>query len=111
MSTTKLEDRLSRLNSRRVGNTNDWEMIKGIKCDYANEKEIAIQKLLKKYKIDGDFYDGVESNEIFKCSFETANKVLEDYFQENEVKRIETRTLIYNPTKYYFRNLINPNNV
>ena len=108
MSTTKLEDRLSRLNSRKVGNTNDWVMIKAIKCDYANEKEIAVQKLLKKYKIDGDFYDGVETNEIFKCSYETANKALEEYFQNNEIKRIETKTLIYSPEKYSFRNLLNP---
>ena len=63
MSTTKLEDRLSRLNSRKVGNTNDWVMIKAIKCDYANEKEIAVQKLLRKYKmktiIIGQIHDSI----------------------------------------------------
>ncbi|WP_426474869.1 GIY-YIG nuclease family protein [Chryseobacterium balustinum] len=108
MSTTKIEDRLSRLNSRKVGNTSDWIMLKAIKCEYANKIEIAVQKSLKKYKLDGDFYDGVESNEIFTCNFKTANTVLEEYFEINDVEKIETRNPIFNTEKYNFRNLLNP---
>lgn len=108
MSTTQMKDRISRLNSRGVGNTNDWVVIKAIKCDYANSNEEAIKMMLRKYKIDGDYYDGVESNEIFRCSYEKANVALEEHFENNEIKKTETKTFIYNPEKYAFRNLINP---
>ncbi|MFS4469959.1 GIY-YIG nuclease family protein [Chryseobacterium sp. T20] len=111
MSTVPLDQRFTRLNSRRVGNTNDWVLIKSIKCDFVNKHELAIHKLLKKYKIDGDKYGDTESTEIFRCSYEKANATLEQYFEENNIEKIETKTFLYNPEKYSFRNLINSNNM
>lgn len=111
MTTVPLDHRFSRLNSRRVGNTNDWVLIKSIKCDFANMHEFAIQELLRKYRIEGDKYGDVESQEIFRCSYEKANSTLEKYFEENEIPIIEKKTHLYNPEKYAFRNLINPRNI
>lgn len=111
MTTVPLDQRFSRLNSRRVGNTNDWVVIKSVKCDYANMHEFAIQELLRKYRIDGDKYGDTESREIFKCSYEKANLTLENYFDENQIQRIENKKHLYNTEKYEFRNLINPKNI
>lgn len=111
MSTVPLDQRFSRLNSRRIGNTNDWVLIKSIKCDFANMHEFALHELLKKYKIDGDKFGFVESQEIFRCSYEKARSTMEKYFEENQIPIIETKTHLYNPEKYAFRNLINPKNI
>ena len=108
MSTVRITDRLSRLNSRRVGNANDWVVIKTIKCDFVNRHEFAIHNLLRKYKINGNFADETESNEIFRCSYEKANDTIEKYFEENQIPKLESKTYLYNPEKYYFKNLINP---
>ena len=86
MTTEEPEKRIVKLNSRKVGNTNDWVVIKAIKCDYVNQVEIGIQKQLLKYKVDGDFYDGeTEASEIFRCKFEKANDTFENYFKENGI--------------------------
>ena len=108
MSTVRITDRLSRLNSRRVGNANDWVVIKTINCDFVNRHDFAIHNLLRKYKINGNFADETESNEIFRCSYEKANDTIEKYFEENQIPKLESKTYLYNPEKYYFKNLINP---
>jgi hypothetical protein len=109
MTTEDPAKRIVKLNSRKVGNTNDWIVIRAVKCDYANKVEIGIQKKLLKFKVDGDFYDdNTESIEIYRCKYEKANETFEKYFEDNEVIRIESKSYLVNPEKYNnFRNLAN----
>lgn len=111
MSTVSLDQRLTKLNARKVGNTNDWVIIKSVKCDFANIHEFAIQELLKKYRVEGEKYGDTESREIFRCSYEKTNSTMENYFEENQIHKIETKIYFYNTDKYAFRNLINPKNI
>lgn len=113
MTTENVEKRLGKLNSRKVGDTNDWVPIKAIKCDYANIVEMGIQKKLEQYKVDGVLSDdGTESNEIFRCKYDKANETLEDYVKNNNIIKKENKTFISNPEKYNsFRNIINPKHI
>jgi hypothetical protein len=111
MSTVPIDKRLSALNSRKVGNTNDWVVIKSVKCDQANEHEFNIHGLLKKYRVDGDKYGDHESREIFRCSYEKANSILEEYFELNKITQITSTNHVYNTEKYAFRNLVNSKNI
>lgn len=110
MTTEDPEKRIGKLNSRKVGNTNDWVVIKAVKCDYANQVEIGIQQQLLKYKVDGDIYDGdTESSEIYRCKYDKANDIFESYLEEKEVIRKDNKSYLVNPEKYNnFRNLANP---
>jgi hypothetical protein len=110
MTTENIEKRIGKLNSRKVGNTNDWVVIKAIKCDCANMVELGIHKELEKYKVEGDFYDGdIESSEVFRCKYEKANEIVENYFANNNIIKKEQKTFLSNTDKYNsFRNLANP---
>ena len=110
MTTEDPEKRIGKLNSRKVGNTNDWVVIKAVKCDYVNQVEIGIQQLLIKYKVEGDKYDdNTESSEIYRCKYDKANEIFEQYFEINEINRKENKSYIANPEKYNgFRNIANP---
>lgn len=110
MTTEDPEKRIGKLNSRKVGNTNDWIVIKAVKCDYANQVEIGIQQQLLKFKVDGDIYDDkTESSEIYRCRYDKANETFEKYFEDKGVIRKENKSYLVNPEKYNnFRNLANP---
>ena len=96
MSTEQLDKRIGKLNSKRVGNTDDWVVIKSVKCDFANQHELAIHALMRKYKVDGEKYGDIESKELFRCSFEKANSVLKEYFEINNITIIESKMYLYN---------------
>ncbi len=106
MTTELIKTRLSKLNSRKVGNTNDWEMLYSIKCKKANPKEFSVQKELEKYQVKGDFYGETEAKELFRCSYQKAKDELDKFIDENKVKIIEQKSYIQNKEKYKFRNLI-----
>lgn len=110
MTTEEPEKRIGKLNSRKVGNTNDWVVIKAIKCDYSNLVEIAIQKDLRKYKVEGDLYDdSIESSEIFRCKYDKANEIVDKHFEDKKISKKEQKTYLVNPEKYNsFRNIANP---
>jgi len=111
MTTEDPEKRIGKLNSRKVGNTSDWVVIKAVKCDYANQVEIGIQKQLLKYKVDGDMYDdnNTESSEIYRCKYDKANDIFETYFEDKQIIRKDKKSYVVNPEKYNkFRNLANP---
>lgn len=111
MSTVPLDNRFSRLNSRKVGNTDDWVLLKSFKCHNANIHEFEIHKLLKKYKVDGDKYGDTESTEIFRCSFEKADTTINEYFDKFDIQILEKKKILYNTENYRFRNLVNPKNI
>jgi len=110
MSTVPLDHRLSRLNSKRIGNTNDWVLIRSIKCHFANKHELAIHQLLKKYNVEGSLYDGgTESKELFRCSFIKANTTIVEYLSDNNIEVLSSNTYLYNVDNYNFKNLVNKN--
>ena len=111
MTTEDPEKRIKKLNSRKVGNTNDWIVIKAIKCDYANKVENGIHQQLLRYKVDGDFYsEGIESSEIYRCKYDKANEILENYFKNNGIISKERKSYLVRTENYNnFRNLANPN--
>ncbi|MDM1550918.1 GIY-YIG nuclease family protein [Empedobacter falsenii] len=103
MTTTGINDRISRMNSRNVGNTNDWVVLKTIKCNFANMVEFGIQSKLSKYSVDGE-----NSSEIFRCSYNKANEIVEAYFEENQIIKKEQKVHVVSLSKYNeFRNLLN----
>lgn len=105
MTTTGINDRISRMNSRRVGNTNDWVVLKTIKCDFANMIEFGIQNKLSRYSVNGE-----NSTEIFRCSYNKANEIAETFFEENNIVKKEQKIHVVSLGRYNeFRNLINPN--
>ena len=53
MTTENPGTRQIKLNSRKIGDTNDWIMLKAIKCNETNKVELRIHKELSKYKADG----------------------------------------------------------
>ncbi len=106
MTTEKIESRLSKLNSRNVGNTQDWEIISSIKCARANSIELLIHKKLEKYKVQGDYYGNTESKEIFRCSYEKAKELLDLILKEEKVKILEKKFYVGNEDRYKFRNLV-----
>lgn len=108
MTTVPIDHRLSRLNSRGVGSTSDWVVLKSIKCHLANRHEMAIHSLLAKYQIDGDFYGETASREMFRCSFQKADSIMSNYLETNQVSVLESKTYIASFERYNFRNLIRP---
>ncbi|ASE62753.1 GIY-YIG nuclease family protein [Chryseobacterium indologenes] len=111
MTTEDPIKRIGKLNSRKVGNTNDWIVIKAIKCDHANMVEIDIQKALQKYKVEGEYYgdESIESVEIFRCKYNKALETVENYFRDKQINKKEEKTYLFNIEKYNnFRNIVNP---
>lgn len=110
MTTESIDKRISKLNSRKVGNTADWVAIKIIKCDHANIVELGIHERLGKYSVTGEVSnDDTESTEIFRCSYQKANEVVEKFFNERRIIKREEKILIIDQGKYNaFRNLVNP---
>lgn len=106
MSTEIIETRLSKLNSRKVGNTNDWQMISSVKCSQANNIELQVHSLLVKYQVKGDLYGSTEAKELFRCSYQKAKDILDSVLQSNNVKLLESNNYIHNKEKFQFRNLI-----
>ena len=105
MTTELIKTRLSKLNSRKVGNTNDWEILYSIKCAKANSVELSLQKELIKYQVKGDFYGDTESKELFRCSYQKAKEIMDEFITHNKVKIIEQKSYVQNKEKYKFRNL------
>ncbi|WP_087093594.1 GIY-YIG nuclease family protein [Elizabethkingia anophelis] len=111
MTTEDPNKRIGKLNSRKVGNTSDWTIIKAIKCDHANMVEIDIQKALQKYKVEGEYYgeESVESVEIFRCKYSKALETIENYFRDKEINKREEKIYLSDIEQYNnFRNLANP---
>ncbi|MDV3954530.1 GIY-YIG nuclease family protein [Elizabethkingia anophelis] len=111
MTTEDPIKRIGKLNSRKVGNTNDWTIIKAIKCDHANMVEIDIQKSLQKYKVEGEYYgeELIESVEIFRCKYSKALETVENYFRDKQINKREEKTYLSNIEQYNnFRNIANP---
>lgn len=106
MSTEKMSSRISKLNSRKVGNTGDWEVIESFKCPNANQIELLAHSILDKYKVKGDSYGLVESYEIFRCGFQKAHETIEHILEEQKTKVLEYKTYVHNKDAYKFRNLI-----
>ena len=106
MTTENIESRLSKLNSRKVGNTDDWKILYSIKCAKVNSVELLLHKGLKKYQIKGNYYGTTESKEIFRCSYHKAKELLERTIENNNIKIIEKKSYSFNKEKYQFRNLI-----
>ena len=106
MTTEKIESRISKLNSRKVGNTDDWVALKTFECIKVNFIELAIHKELEKYKVSGDMYGDNESNELFRCSFEKANEIAEKAFKDKKHKIIKASNLLYSKEKYNFKNIV-----
>jgi len=110
MTTEAIDKRLAKLNSKKVGNTNDWVVLKMIKCHKVNSIEFEIHKELERYKVEGEIYgDNIESSEIFRCKYEKANEIIEYYFLKNNIVKLEQKTFVNNTEKYNnFRNIVNP---
>ena len=106
MTIEKVESRLSKLNSRKVGNTDDWLILSTIKCINANSIELLVHSELDKYRVQGDFYGETESKEIFRCSYQKAKELLDAVLKVNNIKIIEQESYVSNTDKYKFRNLI-----
>lgn len=47
MTTEFIETRILKLNSKKVGDTNDWIILKTIECSKVNEIELKIHKRLE----------------------------------------------------------------
>jgi len=107
MTTELIKTRLLKLNSRNVGNTDDWEILSSIKCANASLIELSVQKELKKYQVKGDLYGETESKELFRCSFHKAKEIIDNFIIDNKLKIIEQKSYVQNKEKYKFRNLIN----
>jgi hypothetical protein len=107
MTTEKIENRVSKLNSRKVGNTNDWVALKTFDCIKVNFIEIKIHKEFEKYKISGDMYGDTESNELCRCSFEKANEIVKKVFNDERHEILKETNLFYNKEVYSFKNLVN----
>jgi hypothetical protein len=110
MTTEDPEKRIIKLNSRKVGNTNDWIVIKAVKCDYVNKVEKGIQQELIRYKVEGIIYDdNTESSEIYRCKYDKANETLETYFADKKITKLGNKSYLANPDKFNtFRNIANP---
>ena len=106
MTTEKIENRKRKLNSRKVGNTQDWKMISSIKCAKANSIERKVHNNLAKYQIQGDFYGNTESREIFRCSYQKAKEILDHVLKENNVNVLEQKSYVSDVKEYRFRNLV-----
>jgi hypothetical protein len=106
MSTEQIDKRLSKLNSRRVGNTDDWVIVSSVKCAKANVVELALHYKLEKYRVRGDLYGETESKEIFRCSYQKANELLKEVLKSNKTKLIEQKTYVLAKDRFKFRNLI-----
>jgi hypothetical protein len=106
MSTENIETRLSKLNSRKIGNTNDWQMISSVKCSQANNIELKVHSLLGKYQVKGEMYGSSEAKELFRCSYQKAKEILDSVLESNNIKLLESNNYIHNKEKYQFRNLI-----
>jgi hypothetical protein len=107
MTTEQIKSRLAKLNSRQVGNTNDWEIVYSIKCAKVNSVELLVHTELSKYQIKGDHYGITESKEIFRCGYEKARELVDKVIAENDIKIIEQKSYVFNTDKFKFRNLIN----
>tara|TARA_A100000171_G_scaffold46743_1_gene51912 strand:+ start:470 stop:1084 length:615 start_codon:yes stop_codon:yes gene_type:complete len=106
MTTEQIKSRLSKLNSRQVGNTNDWEIVYSIKCPKANSVELLIHAELNRYQVKGDLYGNTESKELFRCSYHKVRELVDKVIAENNIKLIEKKSYITNTDKYRFRNLV-----
>jgi len=106
MTTELIKMRLSKLNSRQVGNTKDWEIVYSIKCAKANAVELLIHKELSRYQVKGSQYGGTETKEIFRCSYQKAKEQLDKILSESNFKIMEKKTHVVNTTKFEFRNLV-----
>jgi len=101
MTTELIKTRLAKLNSRKVGNTNDWEIIYSIRCTKVNSVELLIHNELRMYQ-----YGFTESKEIFRCSYQKAKEMVDKVILENHIVPIEEKVYSVNTEKYKFRNLI-----
>lgn len=95
MTTEEVKTRISKLNSRGVGNTNDWQVIKSFKCDNTNKIENLIIQNLSNYKVENSFYGDTESSEIFRCKFSKAYEESIKVFEINKIK-FEEKSYINN---------------
>lgn len=106
MTTEKIDVRILKLNSRKVGNTSDWVALKTYECHHVNSIELLVHSSLSKYKVTGDLYGKVESNELFRCSFDKADNLIEEMFRTSSHKATKVTSQIHDKTKYQFRNLV-----
>ena len=76
-------------------------VLKSIKCDFVNIVEKGIQHKLVKYSVNGE-----NSTEIFMCSYNKANEITQEYFDENNIIKLEQKVHVMSLTKYNeFKNL------
>lgn len=102
MTTEDLSVRLVKLNSRKVGGTNDWCLLQSYYVEKANRIELDIHKVLEKYQLSGskNGTDDTESKELFHCSYITAKKVAD------EKTGIEGKSHLFNKSGFNFKNII-----
>jgi len=106
MTTQLIKTRVTKINSSRVGNTDDWVILNSVKCAKANPIELLIHKELEKYQVKGNLYGKTESKKIFRCSYQKAKELLDNVLRANDVKVLEEKSYLSNKDKYKFRNLI-----
>ena len=97
MTTESIETRVSKLNSRKVGNTNDWVALRTFESNNAGDWETRIHHRLNKYLAQGNYYDRVESREMYRCSFSKSNEVINNLI-------LELKWEITNNRIYHFKN-------
>jgi len=105
MTTESIDKRLTKLNSRKIGNTNDWEVIKIFKTLKSNRLELKTHKILEPFRAEGVYYDKTESKEIFRCGFKKANDTIENLIKEENINIIEKKSFKFNYNNYNFRSL------
>jgi len=104
MTTEDVSVRIDKFN-KRIGKGAEWVAVFAMKFNNAYSIESLVQKRLKGYLAIGEYYDGTESKEMFRCSFQKAKEALENVIKETGVEILEVKTLRTNTEKYKFRNL------
>ncbi|TRZ41665.1 GIY-YIG nuclease family protein [Robertkochia solimangrovi] len=101
----EIPTRMAKLNSRKVGQTDDWEVVKYYELLNGNKAELKIHKELEPYRVTGSTYGDTESRELFQCSYQKALEATEKIMKGMGIEPIKTKLLSHSLDKYNFRNL------
>lgn len=106
MTTEILDMRIHKMNSRNVGETNDWQAIIEIRCSEPNKLELFVHSKLEKYRSLG-LYDNMntENKEIFSCGINKVIEVIHDAMITLNIKETYRHIVVPDLNLFNFRNL------
>jgi hypothetical protein len=105
-TTMSIDGRVKRLNFENAGGTNDWIKLRSFKTHKAGELESRIHNELLPYAARGIVRaDGTESKEIFRCSYDKANDIINDLLENKNWEILNDTRHSFKSEDYKFRNL------